>query len=100
MITDYNIICVKRNAFASAKSIKAKHPENLFFGHLNVNSICNKFVSIQELIQRTFDLFLISETKIDDLFPNAQCLENASQIIWKISNQNHLNWITNTKSCH
>ena len=100
MITDYNIICVKRNAFASAKSIKAKHPENLFFGHLNVNSICNKFVSIQELIQRTFDLFLISETKIDDLFPNAQCLENASQIIWKISNQNHISWITNTKSCH
>ena len=100
MITDYNIICVKRNAFASAKSIKAKHPENLFFGHLNVNSIRNKFVSIQELIKRTFDLLLISETKIDDLNPNAQCLENASQIIWRIFNQNHLNWITNTKSCY
>ena len=56
----------------SSKSIKAKHPKNLFFGHLNVNSIRNKFASIQELITRTFDIFLISETKIDCSFPNAQ----------------------------
>ena len=39
---------------------------------MNVNSICNKFVSIEEFIKRTFDMFLISETKIDDSFPNAQ----------------------------
>ena len=56
----------------STKSIKAKHPKNLFFGYLNVNSIRNKFVSIEELIKRAFDIFLISETKIDDSFPNAQ----------------------------
>ena len=39
---------------------------------MNASSIHNKFVSIQELIKRTFDIFLISETKIDDLFPNTQ----------------------------
>ena len=33
---------------------------------MNVNSICSKFVCIEELIKRTFDIFLISETKIDD----------------------------------
>ena len=27
---------------------------------------------ILELIKRTFDIFLISETKIDDSFPNTQ----------------------------
>ena len=56
----------------STKSIKAEHPKNLYFGHLNVNPIRNKFISIQELIKRAFDIFLISETKIDDSFPNAQ----------------------------
>ena len=71
--SDYDNIRAKGNAFTSTKSIKAKHPKNLFFGHLNVNSIRNKFVSIQELIKRTFDIFLISETKTDDSFPNAQC---------------------------
>ena len=51
-----------------------KHPKNLFFNHLNVNSICNsnKYVSIQELIKRTFNTFLISKTKIDDSFPNVR----------------------------
>ena len=68
----------------STKSIKAKHPKNLFFGHLNVNSIRNKFVSIQELIKRTFDVFLISETKIDDSFPNAQSKIEGYKILGKI----------------
>ena len=39
---------------------------------MKVNSICNKFVSTQEVIKSTFDLFLIIETKVDDSFPNAQ----------------------------
>ena len=42
-----------------------------FFDHLNVNSIRNKFISTQKLIKRTFNIFLISETKTDDLFLNA-----------------------------
>ena len=69
--SDYDNTCAKRNAFTSTNDIEAKHPKNLFFGHLNVNSIRNKFVSIEELIKRTFDIFLISETKIDYSFPNA-----------------------------
>ena len=36
---------------------------------LNIRSKC---VNIQDLIKRTFDILLISETKIDDSFPNAQ----------------------------
>ena len=54
------------------KLLKQSTLKTYFFGHLNVNSIRNKFVSIAELIKRTFDIFLISETKIDDSFPNAQ----------------------------
>ena len=66
-------IRAKGNAFTSTKSIKAKHPKNFFFFcHLSANSTQNKLVGIQELIKRTFDIFLISETKIDDSFPNAQ----------------------------
>ena len=56
----------KGNAFTSTKSIKAKHAQNSFFGLSNLNSIRNKFVSIQDLIKSTFDIFLIKETKIDN----------------------------------
>ena len=72
LFSDYDNIRAEGNVFTSTKSIKAKHPKNLFFGHLNVNSIRNKFVSIKELIKRTFDIFLISETNIDDSFSIAQ----------------------------
>ena len=70
--SDSDNVRAKGKAFTSTKSIKAKQPKNLFFGHLNVNSIRNKFVSIQELIKITVDIFLISETRIDDSFTNAQ----------------------------
>ena len=63
---------IRTKGNTSNKSIKAKHLKSLYFGHLNVNSICNKSVSIQEIIKRTYDKFLIRETKIDDSFPNAQ----------------------------
>ena len=39
---------------------------------MNVSSIRNKFASIQELIKRTFDKFLISETKIGNSFAKKQ----------------------------
>ena len=37
-----------------------------------MNSIRNKFESVQEIIQNTFDIFLACETKIDSSFPNQQ----------------------------
>ena len=54
------------------KVLKRSTLKKIFFRHLNLNSIRNKFVSNQELIKRTFDIFLISEANIDDSFPNAQ----------------------------
>ena len=59
-------------SFPFSKKIKSEHPKNLFFGQLNVNSVRNKFESVQEIIQNTFDIFLASETKIDSSFLNQQ----------------------------
>ena len=52
-------------SFPFLKKIKSERPKNLFFGQLNVNSIRNKFESVQEIIQNTFDIFLACKTKID-----------------------------------
>ena len=37
-----------------------------------MNSIRNKFESVQEIIQNNFDIFLVCGTKIDSSFPNQQ----------------------------
>ena len=80
----YDNICAKGNAFKSTKSIKAKHPKNLFFGHLNANSIRNKFLSIKELIKRTCNIFLISETKIDIHFQMRNLKLKVIKVLGKI----------------
>ena len=52
------------------KKIKSEHPKNLFFRQFNVNSIRNKFESVQEINQNTFDFFCACETKIYSSFLN------------------------------
>ena len=45
-------------------------------GHLNINSIRNKFDNFKDLIGESVDICLISETKIDDTFPDEQFIIN------------------------
>ena len=46
----------------------------IIIGHLNVNSVRNKFESVQEQINGNLDYLLITETKLDNIFPNGQLL--------------------------
>ena len=52
--------------------MKRKRSKNVFLGHLNINSIKNKFESVWELIKDTFDIFLLSESKLDSSFSDDQ----------------------------
>ena len=40
-----------------------------FFGRLNINSSCNKFNLLSKHVKGNIDVFMISETKVDDSFP-------------------------------
>ena len=44
---------------------------NTITGHLNINSFKNKFVFIEDLM-KLFDMFLVSESKLDHTFPSNQ----------------------------
>ena len=54
------------------KEIKIQSPDKLSLGHLNINSVRNKFEALTYIIDNNIDLLLISETKLDDSFPTAQ----------------------------
>ena len=45
-----------------------EYPKIVVFGHLDINSLQNKFVWISELIKGKADIFLINETKLDESF--------------------------------
>ena len=59
------------NDLNKIKMQRLKHFNTLLVCHLNINSIRNKFEMIAETITN-FDIFLISESKIDSTFPNMQ----------------------------
>ena len=45
--------------------------KSIFTGHLNINSIRNKFIFAESIV-KAFDLFLISKSKLDSTFPMNQ----------------------------
>ena len=53
--------------------IKCKHRKTLTFAHININSFRNKYVVLQDILyEKLADILVISETKLDASFPNAQ----------------------------
>ena len=54
------------------ENIRRKNINRLIFAQLNINSLRNKFESLQHIINKNTDVLLISETKIDSSFPSAQ----------------------------
>ena len=50
------------------KQQRVKNANNTIIGHLSINSFRNKFVFAEEIIQ-VFDIFLVSESKLDNTFP-------------------------------
>ena len=60
------------NQMNTLHEIRIKNANRLIIGHLNVNSLRNKFEMLEELIKDKIDIFLISETKLDSSFPSGQ----------------------------
>ena len=54
------------------KVIKENSPNKIIVGHLNINSVRNKFEALKFIINRNIDIILLSETKLDDSFTSAQ----------------------------
>ena len=78
----------KRNfaTFQSVQVHRCKNRKSVIIGHLNVNLLRNKFVAVDELIKK-IDACLISETKVDELFPKEQFKINGYKIFWKDRNR-------------
>ena len=78
---------MQENPTDSIRQLKLSNPHKIILGHLNINSLRNKFESIADVIQGTFDIFLLSETKIDESFPDKQFRLNNYKIFRKDRNR-------------
>ena len=60
------------------KNIRNSNVNKLTFGHLNINSLRNKFDKLTEMVKGFVDIFLIYESKVDDSFPEGQFIIDGS----------------------
>ena len=54
--------------------LRIENTNKLVIGHLNINSLRNKFESLKCIIKDKLDILILSETKLDDTFPKNQFL--------------------------
>ena len=66
---------------------RLKYAKNLIIGHLNINSIRNKFLDFKKVVLSDTDIYLISETKLDDSFPDQQFHVNGYKMFRKDRNK-------------
>ena len=66
--TDHDILDAK----IGPREMKIQCPEMIIIGHLNINSIRNKFDALSFITDTNIDILLISETKLNDSFLSAQ----------------------------
>ena len=52
--------------------LKRSNFDRLIIGHLNVNSLRNKFEALKNVVTNKVDILLVSETKLDETFPTNQ----------------------------
>ena len=69
-------------------TIRNKHPKDLFLAYLNINSFRHKVINVRDSLKvMPVDILAISETKLDDSFPNAQFHINGYRVFRKDRNQ-------------
>ena len=56
------------NLYQQVEEHRLQNAKNLILGHLNVNSLRNKTEAVEELMENNIDIFLFSETKLDQVF--------------------------------
>ena len=62
------------NDICELKQLRNQNPHKITIGHLTINSIRNKFESLARFVCNNIDILMVSETKIDDTFPESQFL--------------------------
>ena len=73
LATKHKTISLTTSSKTAAHTINKQrldYAKNIIIGHLNLNSLRSKGFAFKELILSKTNIFLLSETKIDESFPN------------------------------
>ena len=70
---DETVTSEPKDFISDLKNLRYCNPKNMIIGHVNINSLRNKYDPIRSILQNGLcDIFTLSETKLDESFPTAQ----------------------------
>ena len=71
------------------KFCQSKFPKKLIIGHININSIKNKFKILKSMLSEVLDVLMIIEVKLDDSFPEQQFHMEGFNIPFRLDRNRH-----------
>ena len=79
-------IIIAENTYDShvIKDLRNQNPFRVIIDQININSIRNKFEPLVSFINNNLDILMISETKIDDTFPDSQFLIEGFSVPYRL----------------
>ena len=79
----------QQNLDSNLHRVRIENPSRIIFGQININSIRNKFDLLMNIIKNEIDIFMISETKIDNSFPISQFTMTSQSIPFRLDRRSH-----------
>ena len=61
-----------------------ENPYRVIVGHININSMKSKYESLVKYVDNNLDILMLSETKIDDTFPESQFLIESFSVPYRL----------------
>ena len=82
----FDPIIIDENAydFRGINDLRNQNPFRVIIGHININSIRNKFEPLVSFLSNNLDILMISETKTDDTFPDSQFLIKGFSVPYRL----------------
>ena len=71
------------------KFYRSKFPKKSIIGHININSIRNKFEILKSMLSEVLDVLMITETKLDNSFPEQQFHIEGFNILFRLDRNRH-----------
>ena len=83
-LSDPIIIDENTSDFCGINDLRNQNPFRVIIGHININSIRNKFEPLASFINNNLDILMISKTKIDDTFSDSQFLIKGFSVPYRL----------------
>ena len=76
-------------AIKTLDEIRKKYVNNVVIGHLNINSLRNKFDALTLIIKDRIDIMVLVETKLDESFTNQQFFIEGFKVPYRLDRNSY-----------